>query len=235
MAIRFISDEEIKNAQIQGNLPTRPTQKSLYPENTLSSEEVKAAFDKLPRLIAAYYTELVASIIGVNDGELNADSLATYIRTGIREGHTLKDLFFDIINSNLLSSEKLPAITSADNNKVLTAQNGKWIAAYLDKDDALPYILTGSSGTLGDTALYQKIQNEEITLFWLADDEALIRMHPAGKEADTTLLFAGEITNMAGEHNVSDSSVAIAKLDNHRSQCKRALCLRNCDKARLHR
>ena len=101
MAIKKITDQEIRSLQIQGNLPNRPTQKSLYPDNTLTAEEVKAAFDKLPKLIAERYNELVSAIIGITNGELNGDSFASLVHTGIRNGHTLQDLFKDIANGNL--------------------------------------------------------------------------------------------------------------------------------------
>ena len=62
MSIKRITDEEIKDAQIQGNLPNRPTQKSLYPDNTMTTEEVKKRFDKLPKLIITRYNELVSAL-----------------------------------------------------------------------------------------------------------------------------------------------------------------------------
>lgn len=71
MAIRKITDEEIRNAQIQGNLPNRPTQKSLYPDNTYTAEEVKAAFDRLPKLIASRYNELVSAFSSITNGVIS--------------------------------------------------------------------------------------------------------------------------------------------------------------------
>lgn len=124
MALKPISDEEIRSTQIQGNLPNRPTQSSLYPDNTITAEEVKEAFDKLPKLVANRLNELIRTIISTTDGRLNADSLAGMMQTGLREGHTLYDLLLEIANG---TRSFLPAISQADNDKVPTAENGKWI------------------------------------------------------------------------------------------------------------
>ena len=96
MGIKKITDEEIQNSQIQGNLPNRPTQKSLYPDNTMTAEEVKAVFDKLPKLLVERYNELVGAITDATTEDLNGDNLASLMHTGIRDKHTLNDLFREL-------------------------------------------------------------------------------------------------------------------------------------------
>jgi len=186
MAIKKITDEEIRDAQIQGNLPNRPTQKSLYPDNTLTAEEVKAAFDKLPKLVAARYNELVSAIIGTTNGTLNADNLASMMQTGIREGHTLNDLFKEIANGTL---SFLPPISEDDNNKVLTVENGKWILKHFAAKEALPYFFIGQSGTIDDDAVFQKILNEKLQLLFVTDEETVVSMTPSALEDDGNILL----------------------------------------------
>lgn len=96
--IKTISENEVKAAQVQGNLPDRPSQPSLYGARIMSAEEVKEAYDRLPKLIVGYYNALVESIGGMTGGELDKESLAGKILTGIREGHTLRELFCDVTN-----------------------------------------------------------------------------------------------------------------------------------------
>ena len=92
----LITDSEIKAAQVQGNLSDRPTQKTLYSGATLTPDQIKAVYDKLPKLIAQKFNKFIKIIPGVTDNNRDDDSLAAMILTGIREGHTLKDLFEEI-------------------------------------------------------------------------------------------------------------------------------------------
>ncbi len=94
--IKRIEAEEVAKSRIAGNMPDRPSQQSLYGGRAMTSEEVKEAFDRLPRLIVEYYNALIESIGGVSEGELYEGSLASMILTAIRDGHTLKELFEEI-------------------------------------------------------------------------------------------------------------------------------------------
>ena len=188
MSIRKITDEEIRNAQIEGNLPNRPTQKSLYPDNTLTAEEVKAAFDKLPKLIAARYNEVVSLILGEN-----GQTIQDKIHTGIREGHTLKDLFQDIINGNFSFGNGLPYISEEDNDKILMVENGKWIAKHFLQKEKLPFFFTEKEGIIEDDAIYQKIVKDKLDLFLVTDNEDLILLSQSGLEENgSVLLLSGQ-------------------------------------------
>lgn len=98
MAIRDITKEEIARNQIEGNLPDRPSQMTLYGGKVMTPAEVKAAHDKLPKLVAERFNELIAAIRTQGEG-----SLADEILTGIREGHTLADMFKDIVSGSFTS------------------------------------------------------------------------------------------------------------------------------------
>lgn len=105
--IKPISKEEIAAAQIEGNLPDKPSQASLYGGKTLTSQEIKAWYDKLPKLVAERLNNLIRSIPGVDRDKLSDDSLAAEILTAIRDGHTLKDLFTDITDGTFAEYLKL--------------------------------------------------------------------------------------------------------------------------------
>lgn len=105
--IHAIPETEVKAAQVEGNLPDRPSQTGLYGARILTAQEVKQAYDALPKLIVAYYNALVQSIAGVSGGELDDDSLAAKILTNIREGHSLKDLFEDLTSGDFSEYLKL--------------------------------------------------------------------------------------------------------------------------------
>lgn len=91
MAIKKITETEIARNRVMGNLPDKPSQASLYGEGPMTPSEIKAAFDKLPLLIAAAFNGLVESI-----GSQDDTSLAELIPTGLGETHTLRRLFSDI-------------------------------------------------------------------------------------------------------------------------------------------
>lgn len=73
--IKKISQEEISRNQVEGNLPDKPSQAPLYGGRTLTPEEIKGFFDKLPKLIAERYNELVAA---VQNGEFDGKSAYQY-------------------------------------------------------------------------------------------------------------------------------------------------------------
>ncbi len=141
MAINKITAREIAENAVEGNLPDRPSQESLYAERGMTAAEVKAAYDRLPKLIADRFNALVDAI----GCEASDDGIAASILTGITEGHTLNRLFLDILSGAfadylsidgertlreaLLSiPDPLPALTEEDDGKLLTAEGGAWVA-----------------------------------------------------------------------------------------------------------
>ena len=153
MKIKPISEEEIRNNKIQGNLPNRPTQNSLY-NTPMTPEEIKAALDALPLLLAKRLNEVI---------------------TKANEEISL-----------------LPPITENDNEKVLTAQNGEWVAKHVTNKETLPYIFIGNSGNIDDEVTYEKIANDKFHLFYYAGDDAFVLMTPSGMRNDgEVMLFKG--------------------------------------------
>lgn len=96
-----ITDGELNEAKV-ASLPTRPTAPTAYGGRGYTATEMKAAFDRLPLLLAERYNLLIDDISSLGDG-----SLAGSVPTGLSEEHTLADLFGDIENGNLASYLKV--------------------------------------------------------------------------------------------------------------------------------
>lgn len=90
MKAKKIEKAEIKDILIS-SLPSRPTAPKSHGGRGYGAAEMKEAFDKLPLYIVARYNELIEAI-----GEVGDDSLAAAIPSGIKDEHTLKDLFLDV-------------------------------------------------------------------------------------------------------------------------------------------
>lgn len=86
--------EEVSPLSIS-SLPTHPTAPSGLGGVGYTSQDMKAAFDKLPLLIIERFNALIDDISDTGD-----ESLAASIPTGIGEAHTLYNLFCDIENGN---------------------------------------------------------------------------------------------------------------------------------------
>ena len=88
--------KKIRKSEIEKNgvssLPTYPTSHGAF-EKGMSATELKAAFDRLPQLIIEHLNALIDDISAEPDV-----SVAAEIKTGIRENHTLAELFRDVEN-----------------------------------------------------------------------------------------------------------------------------------------
>lgn len=92
-----IFDSEIRNMLIS-SLPSRPTAPTAFGGRGFTASEMKEAFDKLPLYLVSKFNALIDDI--TSGGE---DSILSSIPTGIKEGHSLKDLILDLDNGNLAS------------------------------------------------------------------------------------------------------------------------------------
>ena len=91
------------NAQGVVSLPTRPNGDYAAGGEALSASELKERFDRLPRYIAARLNAVIAAL---NADPADGDgAIAGMILTGLfpdlEPGHTLADLFTDILNGDL--------------------------------------------------------------------------------------------------------------------------------------
>ena len=90
-----IRSEEIEDMKIS-SLPSRPTSGTLYGGSGYSSNDVKAAFDKLPLFIIERFNALLDDISAKPE-----NSVSGVMQTGISNGHTLAQLFSDVKNGNM--------------------------------------------------------------------------------------------------------------------------------------
>ena len=111
MKSKKITSAEIDSCKV-ASLPTRPNSGSFYGGKGYSAEDMKAAFDKLPLLIAERYNALLDDIYAEY-----AASICHAILTDIYPGHTLGDMFYEI--------------KSGDMSAYLNAGSGKSLATEL--------------------------------------------------------------------------------------------------------
>ena len=97
MKARIINDGEIADMKIS-SLPSRPCAPSAFGGKGYTSVEMKAAFDRLPLFIIERLNTLIEDISAEAD-----ESVAGEIKTGISEGHTLKNLFSDLTDGSASS------------------------------------------------------------------------------------------------------------------------------------
>ena len=145
----LISESEIKQNQVQGNLADRPSQVTKYGGRAMTPEEVKAAYDKLPKLLAKKLNNFLNIIPGAAGTTLLNESLAAMILTGIRKNHTLKDLFEELKAGTFMEAELEKAVDDLfdrlleeilqreemrgkDGETPYIGQNGNWWAGEID-------------------------------------------------------------------------------------------------------
>lgn len=101
MSIQKIKESEIQSKGV-ASLASRPSLPSLYSGRSLSAEELKRAFDSLPRLLAERFNELIESLGLYEEGKA-LESFAEVLATGLRQGHSLADLIEEIQNGTFCS------------------------------------------------------------------------------------------------------------------------------------
>ncbi len=97
-----ITDGDIADMKISA-LPTRPTAPTAFGGKGYTPTELKAAFDRLPLHIIERFNDLVDDILGTG-----GEGVEEAIKSGISEGHTLKDLASDIKSGDFLSYTAAP-------------------------------------------------------------------------------------------------------------------------------
>ena len=100
MIAKKITQDEFSDMLVS-SLPTKPTTPTYFGGKGYSAAEMKAAFDKLPLFIIEKYNELIEAILSTGE-----DSLASAIKTGFSDTHTLSELFADIQDGSFPSYVK---------------------------------------------------------------------------------------------------------------------------------
>jgi len=108
MKAKRINDLDIAELKIS-SLPSRPTAPRSFGGRGYTATEMKEAFDKLPLYIIERFNELISDV-----GATGEDSLASAMPTGIREGHTLADLFADLTSGALAAYMLVSGMTLSE-------------------------------------------------------------------------------------------------------------------------
>ncbi len=99
MSIQKIKESELVSHGVT-SLPSRPSLPSLYEGRPLTAKELREAFDRLPKLLAERFNELLDSFGLPPEGK---SAIADAIATGLFEGHSLADLFADMKNGRMFT------------------------------------------------------------------------------------------------------------------------------------
>ena len=95
MKATLIKDSEISELKVS-SLPTKPTAPRAMGGMGYGAREMKEAFDRLPLFIVEWLNSLIGDVEAIGE-----DSLAGAIRTGIKDSHTLCNLFDDVLSGEL--------------------------------------------------------------------------------------------------------------------------------------
>ena len=97
MRSKTINESEIESLKVS-SLPTRPTAPAAFGGKGYTADELKAAFDALPLYIIEKFNSLIDDL--TTEGE---DGILADILTGIKSGHTLRDMLSDIKSGDFVS------------------------------------------------------------------------------------------------------------------------------------
>lgn len=92
LTVTKITDADIRDLLIS-SLPSRPTAPTSFGGAGYTAKDMKAAFDRLPLYIIGRFNALLDDIAREGEGGVSESIL-----TGISEGHSLKELFSDVIS-----------------------------------------------------------------------------------------------------------------------------------------
>ncbi len=156
-ALTYMSISKILNTEIEENavssLSTRPSSPSLYGGRVLSAKELRAAFDKLPILLAERFNALIDAL-GLYTDEKKGASLAALVATGIAEGHSLAELFADV------TSGRFSTYLSLDGEGSLAEVFGACKAELTAFEEALTSLREGKEALLARLTAQEKAQAE---------------------------------------------------------------------------
>ena len=116
MRTNKITSEEIADIKV-ASMPTRPSSPHGFGGKGYTADEIKAAFDRLPLYIIERFNLLLDDISATGQ-----DSIASAIPTGIKDGHTLENLFLDLRNGNAASYIKVSGVSLASYLAQLSAR-----------------------------------------------------------------------------------------------------------------
>lgn len=209
MSIQKITKEELLQNGIK-SLPARPSSPSLYSGNILSADELKAAFDKLPTLIAERFNDLLCST-GLFDDEHPADTFAELIATNLSASHSLKDFFEDVKNGNLA----LYLTANAEGKSLSDVISDLWRT--IESKKSYTVSIEGDGDLLSDASF----ENEHLTLKREGRSQEIVKLAndytdaPVGSVTeDCTLPVSGKTVFHAIEKESEKQGKRIETLEN---------------------
>ncbi len=116
----------------------------------------------------------------------------------------------EVINKVNEENSLLPTISAEDNDKVLTAENGKWILKHILAKETLPYFFIGKSGKIDDDAIYQKILKDKLNLFYVTDGDSLVLLTPSGLQDDGKILLLKGMLLSKKDHSATLYQIALS-------------------------
>lgn len=131
--IKKIAESEILEAGVS-SLTSRPSSPTAYGGDGLTATELKARFDRLPRLIADRVNALIGLLLATPElSDLSGGSAVELLQTGMfpgeREEHTLADLLRELLDGSAA--------------EYIGAGAGKSVAEALRERVRVPRIVTG--------------------------------------------------------------------------------------------
>lgn len=103
-----ISESDIANLKVS-SLPSRPTAPTAFGGRGYTAKDMKEAFDKLPLFIIEKFNSLIDDILA--EGE---NSITASIPSGLKAGHSLKDVLNDITDGGLSEYLTVSDLTLAE-------------------------------------------------------------------------------------------------------------------------
>ena len=188
--IRKITEKEIDDRSVAKNLADRPSQKTLYGGRSMTPQEIKQVYDILPKHIAERFNEFIDSIPGVTGGEYDEGSLAAMILTGIRDGHTLKDLFEEI-------------------------KNGTFKGGTDGQDGKTPYIGVNGNWWIGTTDTGVRAEGKDGDAFHIVATFSSIAVMQAGHKTDIVPLESYVLIDTGNENDEDYGKVFIKKANEY--------------------
>lgn len=119
MKSKKITEADIADKKV-ASLPTRPTAPAAFGGKGYTPTELKEAFDKLALYVIERYNELIDDISGTP-----GNSITDEIKTGIKDGHTLADMFADVKSGEFIDYLAGPEGTLAEYLATLRADVNK--------------------------------------------------------------------------------------------------------------
>ncbi|MBO5788889.1 MAG: hypothetical protein J6R42_02970 [Clostridia bacterium] len=194
--IKKISQSEINQNKV-ASLPTRPNASTAFGGAGYSSAELRAAFDRLPLLIAARLNELIDSTSKAGENGLSA-----FMPTGLgkNENATLSDMFTHIKDGTFATYLK---VGSSYLDLVLATLAPIFSPSFTGQPTAITPPLSDESGRLATTAWVKALHSDMIALYQSIIDGTFGVLPDGGAKGDV-LVKSSDQNQHASWENIAN-------------------------------